>query len=48
MKWLRMRSNFIIIWNDYVWEVITYHMKWLCMRSNFLIIWNDYVWEVIT
>ena len=34
MKWLRMRSNYLIMWNDYVWEVIC------------LIMWNDYVWEV--
>ena len=39
MKWLRMRSNYLIIWNDYVWEV-----KWLRMRSNYLIMkWNEYL-----
>ena len=48
MKWLRMRSNYLIIWNDYVWEVLLNHMKWLRMRSICLIMWNDYVWEVIT
>ena len=41
MKWLRMRSNYLIIeiiWNDY--EII--------LRSICLMMWNDYVWEVIT
>ena len=41
MKWLRMRSNYLIIWNDYVWEVISYEI-------TVVIIWSDYVWEVIT
>ena len=30
---------YLIMWNDYVWEVINHiiHMKWLRMRSNYLI-----------